>query len=94
VALIIAQSVKSTAIYWLLRSSGHLPGLARIALPVAAACAATAALASALSDAGLLARSATVLVAGLALLYLFRAVRTDDFVYAYKLLSTRSAKGN
>ena len=94
VALIIAQSIKSTAIYWLLRSSGHLPGLARIALPVAAACATTAALAAALSDAGLLARSATVLVAGVALLYLFRAVRTDDFVYAYKLLSTRSAKGN
>jgi O-antigen/teichoic acid export membrane protein len=95
VALIVAQSVKSTGIYLFLRSSGHLPGLGRIALPVAAACAVTGALAIALSDASLFVRASTVVVAGLALLYLFRAVRTEDFQYAYQLLSTRSAaRGN
>ena len=92
VAMLLAQSVKSTAIYLLLRSSGELPKLGRIGLPIASACAVTAALVTALGDASLLVRSATVLVAGLALLYLFRAVRTEDFAYAYRVLSTRSAR--
>ena len=91
-AMLLAQSVKSTIIYILLRSSGHLPGLGRVGLPVASACVATGALATMMADASLLVRSMSALVAGLALLYLFRAVRAQDFVYAYRVLSTRSAR--
>jgi O-antigen/teichoic acid export membrane protein len=94
VAMLVAQLVKSSAIYLMLRPSGHLPELGRIGLPVASACALAAVLAVVLADASVLVRSATVCAAGLALLYLFRGVRTEDFVYAYRVLSTRSARGD
>jgi O-antigen/teichoic acid export membrane protein len=92
VAMLVAQAIKSTSIYLLLRSSGHLPELARIGVPVAAACAATAAVAIFFADAGLITRLTIVSVLGTALLYVFRAIRAEDFVYAYRVLSTRSVR--
>lgn len=92
VAMLVAQAIKSTSIYLLLRSSGHLPELARIGVPVAAACAATTAVAIFFADAGLITRLTIVSVLGTALLYVFRAIRAEDFVYAYRVLSTRSVR--
>ena len=70
----------------------HLPELARIIVPVAAACAATTAVAIFFADAGLITRLTIVSVLGTALLYVFRAIRAEDFVYAYRVLSTRSVR--
>jgi adenylylsulfate kinase-like enzyme len=71
-----------------------LPELARIVVPVTAACVVTAVAAILFADAGLIVRLTVVSVFGTALLYVFRAIRAEDFVYAYRLLSTRSARDN
>ena len=91
IALLAAQSLTLTIMYFGLRPTGYLPSVVRPSLPAFFSCAITVAVAMMLADQDLWLRAIVVVVLGTFLLWSFRAIRGPDIAFLGNLL--RSGPG-